>query len=170
MTLGWSTIAVALTCAAVVMLPGISSDPLPIRHTVGGRNFWNSNVNYTEWALKEHVYKGDWLYFVFDKTQFSVLEVNKTDYESCNSNHVLHDYTRGGRDVVQLNETKTYYFISGNGHCYGGTKVAIRVEDHPPPPKAQPAKNSSPPTFRGHILVPALFAVAALWDSLLLLM
>lgn len=173
MTFRWPTIAAVLTCAAVVMLPEISSQWLPVKHTVGGRNFWKSGVtvNYTEWAKGEHFYKGDWLYFNFDKTQFSVLEVNKTDYESCSEQHILHNYTRGGRDVVELNETRTYYFISGFGHCYGGTKVAVDVVDHPPAPAAQPMKSGSPPAglsaFGGHVLVSALVAIAAVWDFFL---
>lgn len=112
--------------------------------------------------------------FVYDRNQQSVLEVNKTNYETCNTEHPLHNWTTGaGRDVVPLNVTKTYYFVSGNGFCYGGMKVAIHVEKLPPPPSSLPHKNGSPSlllsTVRGQILVPALFAIAAVWNSFLLL-
>lgn len=105
----------------------------------------------------------------------NVLEVNKTDYENCISDHPLHNWTTGaGRDVVPLNVTRTYYFISGKGFCFGGMKIAVHVENPPPPPSALPVKNGSPPsllsTFRGQIFVPALFAVATVWDSFLLLL
>lgn len=104
----------------------------------------------------------------------NVLEVNKTDYESCNSDHPLNNWTTGaGRDVVPLNVTKTYYFISGKGFCYGGMKVAIPVEKLPPPPKASPIKSGSPSllsTFSGQVAIPALFAVATVWDSFVLLL
>nr|GLL38825.1 lamin-like protein [Ipomoea trifida] len=56
----------------------------------------------------------------------------------------LHNWTTGaGRDVVPLNVTKTYYFISGNGFCYGILKVAIPVEELPLPPKTSPIKSGS---------------------------
>lgn len=102
----------------------------------------------------------------------NVLEVNKTDYENCISDHFLHNWTTGaGRDVVPLNVTKTYYFISGKGFCFGGMKVAIHVKNPPPPPSSLPIKSSSHgllSSFKGQIFLPALFAAAAVWDSFLL--
>lgn len=67
--------------------------------------------------------------FVYDRNRMNVLEVKKRDYKSCNSGHPLHNWTGGyGRDVVPLNVTKTYYFISAKGSfCHRGAKVAIRV-------------------------------------------
>lgn len=54
--------------------------------------------------------------FVYDRNQMNVLEVNETNYESCNSDHPLHNWTTGaGRDVVPLNVTRKYYFLSGKG-------------------------------------------------------
>lgn len=103
----------------------------------------------------------------------NVLELNKTDYETCNTDHPLHNWTTGaGRDVVPLNVTKTYYFASGKGYCYGGMKVAIHVEKAPPPPKAAPVHSGSTnllTSLKGQILIPALFATAAVWDAFLLL-
>lgn len=100
--------------------------------------------------------------------------MNKTNYETCNSEHPLHNWTTGaGRDVVPLNVTRDYYFISGKGFCYGGMKLGISVENPPPPPSSSPvnATNNSPRntyTCTGQIvLLPAVFAVAAIWDSFL---
>lgn len=106
--------------------------------------------------------------FVYDRNQANVLEVNKTDYETCNSDHPLQNWTRGaGRDVVPLNVTKTYYIISGKGFCFSGMKIAVHVEKLPPPPKAAPIKSGAPTLFStGHILLtPAIFAVGAAWDA-----
>jgi len=102
----------------------------------------------------------------------NVLEVNKTDYETCNSDHPLHNWTTGaGRDVVPLNVTRHYYFISGKGFCFGGMKLAVRVENLPPPPKAAPEKAGA--TFlssKGQIfLMPIVFAIGAAWDSFIYL-
>lgn len=99
-----------------------------------------------------------------------VLEVNQTNYVSCNAEHPVHNWTRGaGRDVVPLNVTRHYYFISSKGFCYGGMKIAVKVENMPPPPKASPVKSKSSvltPTFRSQFVLPAVFAIGAMWDAL----
>lgn len=89
----------------------------------------------------------------------NVLEVNKTDYETCNSDNLIHNWTTGaGRDVVPLNVTRPYYFISGKGFCHGGMKVAIYVENPPPPPSSAPVKSdSSRYTSRRQIVIPHCF-------------
>nr|VDD19494.1 unnamed protein product [Brassica rapa] len=131
---------------AAVVLAFLVAMPVPEvtakKYTVGDNKFWNPNINYTIWAQGKHFYLGDWLYFVFDRNQHNILEVNKTDYENCNSDHPLVNWTRGaGRDVVPLNVTKHYYLLDGKGGCYGGMKLAVKVEKLPPPPKAAPVKN-----------------------------
>ena len=69
--------------------------------------------------------------------QQNVLEVNKTNFKICNTEHPLHNWTTGtGRDEIPLNVTKTYYFVSGNGFCYGGMKLVIHVEKPSPPPSS----------------------------------
>ncbi|XAR51700.1 hypothetical protein NMG60_11006411 [Bertholletia excelsa] len=157
--------AAVLLCAFLLMLPDVSA----VRYIVGGGKGWTTNVNYTIWARDMHFYNGDWLFFVYDRNQMNVLEVNQTDYENCNSDHPIHNWTTGaGRDVVPLNVTKVYYFISGKGFCYGGMKVAIPVENPPPPPVAAPVKaGASIFTLRSQVVIPAVFAVAAVWDSFL---
>ncbi|CAI0454130.1 unnamed protein product [Linum tenue] len=102
----------------------------------------------------------------------NVLEVNKADYESCNADHPLKNWTRGaGRDVVPLNVTRDYYFVSGRGFCFGGMKLALRVENLPPPPvqKASPVikTTDAPSTIlcRRRGVRPAVFAIGALWDA-----
>ncbi|KAG6659257.1 lamin-like protein [Carya illinoinensis] len=156
-----------LMCAAVVMVPGVSAT----RWTVGGNMGWTTNFNYTTWAMDKHFYNGDWLFFVYDRNQMNVLEVNKTDYETCNSDHPLHNWTTGaGRDVIPLNVTRHYYIISGKGFCYGGMKLAILVENPPPPPTSSPLNNtnSSPSSIsRGKIVLPMVFAIGAVWDTFL---
>ncbi|XP_057769609.1 early nodulin-like protein 17 [Salvia miltiorrhiza] len=160
-------LAAAALLFAAVMLPEVAA----VRYIVGGNMGWSQSVNYTIWAQDKKFYNGDWLFFVYDRNQMNVLEVNKTNFESCNSEHPLHNWTTGaGRDVVPLNVTKTFYFISGKGFCFSGMKVAIHVEKPPPPPSSSPIKSSSPPSLRSRVFVPALFAVAAAWDALLLLL
>ncbi|XP_022751937.1 lamin-like protein [Durio zibethinus] len=156
-------VVAAVAFALVVMVPQADAT----RFIVGANMGWTSNVNYTIWAQGKHFYNGDWLFFVYDRNQMNVLEVNKTDYESCNSDHPLHNWTTGaGRDVVPLNVTRHSYFISGKGFCYGGMKLAVRVENPPPPPISSPLneKSGSPSSlYRGQIVLPAVLAIGALW-------
>ncbi|XP_057737596.1 early nodulin-like protein 19 [Arachis stenosperma] len=153
--------------AFIVMVPEASAK----RWLVGDNMGWSSSygVNYTNWAKGKHFYNGDWLFFVYDRNQMNVLEVNKTDYEKCNSDHPLHNWTTGaGRDVVPLNVTRNYYFISGKGFCFGGMKLAIHVENLPPPPKASPEVAGAPPALYSRsqvVLLPVVFAVGAAWDT-----
>ncbi|CAI0453939.1 unnamed protein product [Linum tenue] len=153
----------AVLFAMVAVVPEVSAT----RWTVGSKMGWTTNVNYTIWAQNITFYNGDWLFFVYDRNQMNVLEVNKTDYESCNADHPLKNWTRGaGRDVVPLNVTRHFYFISGKGFCYGGMKLAVRVENMPPPPKASPVKSGAPSSIlnRPYVL-PAVFAIGAMWDA-----
>nr|DAD42659.1 TPA_asm: hypothetical protein HUJ06_000889 [Nelumbo nucifera] len=86
----------------------------------------------------------------------NVLEVNKTNYETCNENHPIHNWTTDARrDVVPLNITKTYYFISGKGFCYSGMKVAVHMK-----------KLHSLSNYGSHIVLSVVFAIVALlWDN-----
>ncbi|XP_068303642.1 early nodulin-like protein 17 [Pyrus communis] len=159
-------VVVLLCLVVVVELPEASAT----RFMVGGKMGWNSNVNYTIWAQDKHFYNGDWLFFVYDRNQMDVLEVNQTNYVSCNAEHPVHNWTTGaGRDVVPLKVTRHYYFISSKGFCYGGMKIAVKVENMPPPPKASPVKSKSSvltPTFRSQFVLPVVFAIGAMWDTL----
>ncbi|XP_047337106.1 lamin-like protein [Impatiens glandulifera] len=150
--------AAILVVTACVLLQQVSAT----RYTVGGNMGWNTNVNFTVWAQGKNFYNGDWLYFVYDRNQMNVLEVNKTDYETCNSDHFLQNCTTGaGRDVVQLKETRPYYFLSGKGFCWGGMKVLIDVQNLPPPPSAQPKKSKSASTNHPSFLLGLIVAAAA---------
>ncbi|XP_043704219.1 lamin-like protein [Telopea speciosissima] len=168
-------VVVTVTVALLfLMISGVSS----VRYIVGKDLGWTTNVNYTVWAENKHFYVGDWLFFVYDRNMMSVLEVNKTAYDQCIETDPIHNWTTGhGRDVAPLNETKQYYFISGKGFCFGGMKLSVLVENPPPPPTASPTtmnekSGSAPSSFsryraHHHIVLPAAFAIAALWDSFL---
>ncbi|KNA17429.1 hypothetical protein SOVF_080050, partial [Spinacia oleracea] len=107
--------------------------------------------------------------FVYDRNQMDVLEVNKTNYESCNTDHPIGNWTTGaGRDVVPLNVTRHRYFVSGKGFCFGGMKLSVRIEKPPPPPRAAPVKSNAPTTcYRSQYVFPLVFAIGAVWDSFL---
>ncbi|XP_058780890.1 early nodulin-like protein 20 [Vicia villosa] len=101
----------------------------PVLHRVGGGRYtWRPNVSFTNWTSYEHFYQDDWLYFGFDRNVHNVLEVNKTNYENCIETDFIKNVTRGGRDVVQLLEMRSYYYICGRGFCNNGMKVEINIE------------------------------------------
>nr|XP_043615664.1 lamin-like protein [Erigeron canadensis] len=135
-------VGLAFLATLFVMLPQVSAK----RFMVGGNMGWRSNVNYTLWAGNQTFYSGDWLFFVYDRNQNDVLEVNKTDYENCNVEHPIHNYTLGaGRDVVPLNVNHDRYFISSKGNCYGGMKIHVHLaslQPPPPPSRTTPAKKN----------------------------
>ncbi|KAM7280316.1 hypothetical protein ACFE04_007450 [Oxalis oulophora] len=127
-----------LTLIMITMVDnGVQTD----LHRVGDMQGWTQNVNYTEWSSRQHIPVGDWIIFNFDKHIYTVFEVNKTSYETCNEQGFIKNITRGGRDVFQLTEEKAYYFISGGGYCWNGMKLALNV--YALPPTAAPAP---PPT------------------------
>ncbi|KAG4911680.1 hypothetical protein JHK82_052282 [Glycine max] len=117
----------------------------PVLHKVGGSKGWiNQDVNYTEWSAQEHIYVGDWLIFKFDKRYFNVLEVNKTSYENCIDRDFIKNITRGGRDVVQMTEARTYYYLSGGGYCFHGMRVAVQVQQEDQDPALAMAAPPAP--------------------------
>ncbi|ESQ49911.1 hypothetical protein EUTSA_v10021623mg [Eutrema salsugineum] len=147
--------------------------------TVGDNKFWNPNINYTIWAQDKHFYLDDWLYFVYERNQYNVIEVNETNYRSCNADNPIANWTRGaGRDLVHLNETRHYYLISGNGGgCYGGMKLAVLAKKPPPPSLASATsiENSARRAFaisgfaHQFVLPVAVFAaIGTMWEAVLL--
>ncbi|CAI8586634.1 unnamed protein product [Vicia faba] len=113
-------------------------------HYVEGSKFrWVAGVNLTQWSLNQQFLVHDWLYFGYDRHTFNVLEVNQTSYEKCIDTGFIKNISTGaGRDVFQLTEAKTYYFLSGGGYCWQGVKVAVGVSDHLPPAPVPAPKES----------------------------
>ncbi|XP_009768514.1 early nodulin-like protein 20 [Nicotiana sylvestris] len=151
----------------VTMLLGMIKSVASGLDKVGGKYGWTQNVNYTDWAVHRHFYVGDWLYFVFDKHLYSVLEVNQTNYEQCIDHDFITNITRGGRDVYQLTQARPYYFISSGGYCFHGMKLSINVEQQPSPASPAPSSakiNASPPQIGKHFITPAVaFVVTLVW-------
>ncbi|RVW30460.1 Lamin-like protein [Vitis vinifera] len=144
MRFGTLELAVVLMCAVVLMLPDVSATrwtvggnqgwSTNVNYTVWAKDKHFYNGDWLSWVgrttrcnkgllsclIPGHTQTLDkvclcaqhcWL-----MNQMNVLEVNETNYESCNSDHPLHNWTTGaGRDVVPLNVTRKYYFLSGKG-------------------------------------------------------
>ncbi|GKD94817.1 lamin-like protein [Tanacetum coccineum] len=136
----WRNMVVMMVVTAVMVTCVMCRNP--VRHQVGGPDLWIPNHNYTDWLSNETFYVGDWLYFVYKKEMYNVLEVNETSYTSCNEKGFISNLTRGaGRDVFELKHPKPYYFLASGGYCYNGMKLAVNVVDYVPAPEPSPATN-----------------------------
>ncbi|KAK9067202.1 hypothetical protein SSX86_014528 [Deinandra increscens subsp. villosa] len=133
-----SAAVLALSCCTmlITMLPEVSAK----RFIVGGNMGWTSNVDYGLWVGNQTFYLGDWLFFVYDRNKDIVVEVNKTNYETCNGAHPIKNYTMGaGRDVVPLNVTHDRYFISVDKSCNEGMKLHVHLTPLAPPVHLAPS-------------------------------
>ncbi|KAI3439514.1 Sacchrp_dh_NADP domain-containing protein [Psidium guajava] len=135
----WRKLGLAVTLIVTLTLMTLAEPAGGELHKVGGRSGWIEHANYTEWSSRERFSVGDWLYFVFNKQMYDVLEVNETSYEACNSQGFISNVTRGGRDVFQLKEAKTYYFICSRGYCWGGMKLRVNIVVASPTPAPSPS-------------------------------
>nr|KYP73216.1 Lamin-like protein [Cajanus cajan] len=126
-------------------------------HYVGGDKFsWVPKVNLTEWSSHEHFHLNDWLYFGYDRDMYNVLEVNETSYANCITTGFIKNVSTGaGRDVFQLTEFKTFYFLSGGGYCSDGMKVAIKVTEGVAAPTPAPSPKSAAPAPSPESAAPA---------------
>ncbi|XP_063936221.1 early nodulin-like protein 20 [Daucus carota subsp. sativus] len=97
--------------------------------------------------------------FAYDKHQYNVLEVNQTSYEKCNDQGFIKNITKGGKDVFNLTEAKTYYFLSGGGYCYQGMKLSVEVLDYSRLASAPTPPNSSPPRSFGTVITCIILSI-----------
>ncbi|XP_076926996.1 early nodulin-like protein 20 [Bidens hawaiensis] len=156
-----NTVAVVVATAAMLTCAMCRN---PVRHLVGGKQRWKPNFNYTNWSLKQTFYVGDWLYFVYDKHMFNVLEVNETSYGNCTDQGFIFNITRGaGRDVFELTQPKPYYFLASGGYCYNGMKVAVNVVEFVQAPQPSPAITSGGYVVTGINQLIMLLMVVTVW-------
>ncbi|KAG9454237.1 hypothetical protein H6P81_007141 [Aristolochia fimbriata] len=113
--------------------------------TVGGPSgAWDQSTNLQAWASSQKFKVGDNL--IFQYTAFhSVLEVTKSDYDSCQATSPTKAYNDGST-VVPLSSPGKRYFICGtSGHCSQGMKVEVEtLAASVVPPTASPTP--SPPS------------------------
>ncbi|XP_010912178.1 mavicyanin [Elaeis guineensis] len=111
-------------------------------HIVGGHLGWNPNINYSLWSNNQTFYVHDLISFRYPKNMYNVFEVNKTGYDNCTMDGLVGNWS-SGKDFIHLDQPKTYYFICGNGLCFSGMKVAVRVFALPTSAASHTASNSS---------------------------
>ncbi|XP_043715483.1 early nodulin-like protein 3 [Telopea speciosissima] len=99
---------------------------------VGEANGWtvptDSNANtYNQWAEMKRFQIGDSLLFVYSADKDSVLQVNKEEYESCNSTSPTATF-KDGHTSIKFDKNGPYYFISGvPENCKKNEKMVVVV-------------------------------------------
>ncbi|KAI3981377.1 hypothetical protein MKX01_001822 [Papaver californicum] len=112
-------------------------------YKVGDSAGWTpiGNFDYHTWSSSKIFDIGDIINFEYDPLSDNVIEVNHTDYRTCNQTRPVVMYT-SGNDSITIMKRGHYYFISGfTGHCEGGQKVDIRVV---PESSTQPRSKAAP--------------------------
>ncbi|XP_022878661.1 early nodulin-like protein 2 [Olea europaea var. sylvestris] len=117
---------------------------------VGGKDGWvvNPSESYTHWAQRLRFRVNDTLLFKYEKGTDSVLEVNKEDFDNCNTNNPEMKM-EGGVSIFKFDRSGPFYFITGNKtNCYRGQKLvivvlAVRTPPHAPPPSTSHAPSPS---------------------------
>ncbi|GKV20920.1 hypothetical protein SLEP1_g30965 [Rubroshorea leprosula] len=102
-------------------------------YSVGDEDGWNSEVDYDKWSQKYNFNIGDILEFKYVKENHNVYEVTQAAYSSCETSNetVLAKYDTGD-DKVNLTEVKKYWFICNvTGHCLGGMRLSVDVNQAP---------------------------------------
>ncbi|KAG6486024.1 hypothetical protein ZIOFF_054594 [Zingiber officinale] len=82
--------------------------------------------------------------FSYAKSFHNVVEVNKTNYNACNSSSPIATYATGN-DSITIKHKGHYYFICGfPGHCDAGQRVDIKVSKlSSPSPSPSPTASST---------------------------
>ncbi|XP_050250263.1 uclacyanin 1-like [Quercus robur] len=121
-------------------------------YTVGGPNGgWDTSTNVQTWASSQSFLVGDNLIFQYAPSH-DVVEVPKTDYDSCQASNPIQSYS-GGTTTIPLSSPGKRYFICGTaGHCSQGMKLQINTLATSAPPT--PSPTIQPPTSEVTPLVP----------------
>jgi plastocyanin len=119
-------LVIALTAAVLGTALGAS-------YTVGApRGSWDTQTNYAQWTSNLKFHAGDQVLFRYSRAAHNVVEVSKADYDACSASSPVASF-QTGNDIVPLTAGGSRYFICGvPGHCDGGMKVRIDVEEATP--------------------------------------
>ncbi|XP_024640003.1 stellacyanin isoform X2 [Medicago truncatula] len=93
-------------------------------YIVGDNSGWDISSNLETWVADKN-FK---IVFQYSST-YSVDEVTKQNFDTCNTTKVLANYGNGNT-TVPLTRAGDRYFVCGNKlYCLGGMKLHVHVED-----------------------------------------
>nr|AFK42126.1 unknown [Lotus japonicus] len=98
-------------------------------YNVGDTSGWDISSSLDTWTADKKFQTGDALSFQYS-SMYSVDEVTKENYDTCNTSNILKSYGNGNT-TVPLTKAGERYFICGNKlYCLGGMKLHVHVEDN----------------------------------------
>ncbi|KAK1282369.1 hypothetical protein QJS10_CPB22g01106 [Acorus calamus] len=155
--------AVIWSVVVVVLMASIASVFAATTHDVGGSTGWmipSDSTTYTNWAAGQTFRVGDSLRFTFPTGSHNVMEVSKSDYDSCTTTAPIGGTKATSPAILSLSTAGMHYYICGfPQHCSSGQKLSINVLSstsssvQSPPPSTTPASGGptspSPPSTGG---------------------
>jgi plastocyanin len=162
---------------AIAMAAAVLGTALGASYTVGApRGSWDTQTNYVQWTSSIKFLAGDQVLFRYSRAAHNVVEVSKADYDSCSASSPIASF-QTGNDIVPLTGAGSRYFICGvPGHCDGGMKVRIDVEEATPSgstgapspvsprvaaPSMAPMPSATTPSASGQAMPPSSSAMSA---------
>ncbi|GAV79956.1 Cu_bind_like domain-containing protein [Cephalotus follicularis] len=99
---------------------------------------WDQTTNLQNWASSQSFSVGDNLIFQY-ASNHDVLEVSKTNYDSCQGNTPLQTHSDGNTVITLSSPGKRYFMCGTAGHCNQGMKVEIDTLATSATPTASPS-------------------------------
>ncbi|KAK7846591.1 uclacyanin 1-like [Quercus suber] len=132
------------TLMSLAILAMLINLAMGANYTVGGANSgWDTSTDLQTWASSQSFLVGDNLIFQYTPNH-DVLEVSKSDYDSCQASNPIQSYSGGTTNIPLSSQGKRYFICGTSGHCSQGMKVQIDTLATSAPPPASPS--SKPPT------------------------
>ncbi|XP_022847753.1 early nodulin-like protein 2 [Olea europaea var. sylvestris] len=113
---------------------------------VGGKDGWviNPTESYSHWAQRLRFQVNDTVLFKYERGMDSVLEVEKDDFDNCNTSNPK-TKMEDGNSIFQFDRSGPFYFITGNKtNCDKGQKLIVVVLAVRTPPLALPPAANAP--------------------------
>jgi hypothetical protein len=166
----------------IAMAAAVLGTALGASYTVGApRGSWDTQTNYVQWTSGIKFRTGDQVLFRYSRAAHNVVEVSKADYDACSASSPIASF-QTGNDIVPLTAAGSRYFICGvPGHCDGGMKVRIDVDEatpsgstgapspvspRAPAPSMAPMPSATTPSASGQAMPPSSSAMSARVGSL----
>lgn len=140
-------------CLLILSLVVLASVASANQFKVGGSDGWkvpSDPKEYSQWAHKNRFRIGDSLLFVYQPNADSVLLVNETQYNNCDTSTYINAY-HDGRSIYVFTHSGPHYFISGNRYnCLKNETLHVVVlADRSSSKAPAPSTNNSPPSDGG---------------------
>lgn len=115
-------LSIAMIALVIMVMPCGAT-----QYNVGDSTGWDTATDFNSWVQGKSFAVGDTLNFHYSSLH-SVLEVSKSDYDSCQTGNALQSFSDGSTQIPLSNPGNRYFTCGTPGHCAGGMKMAIDVQ------------------------------------------